>query len=75
MISFIKDGFAGFKNKIENGELTVSEIILGALVLLLAGMIIGMFISPKDVRIGCDNGTTYIDGIDTSEDDEDYDEE
>lgn len=53
--------FKKFTNKLDNGEFSAREILMGTGILFLLGVIVGIFLSPKDMTIGCNNGNNYFD--------------
>jgi len=66
--------FGNFMKKLDEGGFTGKELILSGVILFLVGFIAGIFSSPKNMTIGCYNGSNLGDNIYGVEKDDDFEE-
>lgn len=75
----MKKAWKSFVQIVKEGDYTKREAVLFGVSVMLAGILIGMFVSPKKrVMIGSNNGNNNngtFDGLDFDEDDEEDEDE
>lgn len=70
----LQKNMTGLMEKIESGHFSAKEILLSGVVLFLIGFIAGIFASPKQMFMGCYNGSNFGDTLNGIEEKEEIEE-